>query len=195
LTADLSIVPELRSLIHPASLLCSFFLVLAGHSAVAGDVWVLVDTRAATLTVMERDREKLIFEDIAIGRYGKTYYKMQGDNKTPLGHFTITWMKPNTRYHRFLGLNYPDLDAASRALQEGRIEEEQWQAIRRAAAAGKTPPQDTPLGGYLGIHGLGAGDLEVHRQYNWTNGCIALTNEQIDRLAEWVKIGTPVEIR
>ena len=161
----------------------------------AGDVWILVDTRASTLSVMEGDREQLVFEDIAIGRYGKTYFKHRGDNKTPLGRFTITWTKPDTRYHRFLGLSYPDLESASRALQEGRIEEEQWQAIRRAEAAGKTPPQDTPLGGYIGIHGVGAGDPEVHRQYNWTNGCIALTNEQIDRLAKWARIGTPVEIR
>jgi murein L,D-transpeptidase YafK len=186
---------EPRILPFPAALFCGCFLLLAGSSVLAGDVWILVDTRASTLSVMEGDREKLVFEDIAIGRYGKTYFKRRGDNKTPLGRFAITWMKPNTRYHRFLGLSYPDLDAASRALQDGRIEEEQWQAIRRAAAARKTPPQDTPLGGYIGIHGVGAGDPEVHRQYNWTNGCIALTNEQIDRLAKWAKIGTPVEIR
>jgi murein L,D-transpeptidase YafK len=188
-------MPEPRTVPFPAALFFGCFLLLAGYSAMAGDIWILVDTRTSTLSVMEGDRVKVVFEDIAIGRYGKTYFKRRGDNKTPLGRFTITWTKPNTRYHRFLGLDYPDLDAASRALQDGRIEEEQWQAIRRAAAAGQTPPQDTPLGGYIGIHGLGAGDPEVHRQYNWTNGCVALTNEQIDRLVKWVKIGTPVEIR
>jgi lipoprotein-anchoring transpeptidase ErfK/SrfK len=61
--------------------------------------------------------------------------------------------------------------------------------------AGKTPPQHTPLGGYIGIHGVGSGDPEVHRAYNWTNGCVALTNAQIDILAEWARAGTPVEIR
>jgi murein L,D-transpeptidase YafK len=188
-------MPEPRPFTQIAGLFCSFYLLLAVHAVMAGDIRILVDTRAATLTVMEGDTEKLVFEDIAIGRYGKTYFKNRGDNKTPLGRFTITWIKPNTRYHRFLGISYPDLDAASRALQEGRIEEGQWQAIRRATAAGKTPPQDTPLGGYIGIHGLGAGDPEVHREYNWTNGCIALTNEQIDRLAKWARIGTPVEIK
>jgi murein L,D-transpeptidase YafK len=188
-------MPEPRTVPFPAALFCGCFLLLAGYSAMAGDIWILVDTGTSTLSVMEGDRVKVVFEDIAIGRYGKTYFKHRGDNKTPLGRFTISWRKTNTRYHRFLGLDYPDLDAASRALQDGRIGEEQWQAIRRAAAAGKTPPQDTPLGGYIGIHGLGAGDPEVHRQYNWTNGCVALTNEQIDRLVKWVKIGTPVEIR
>jgi len=94
-----------------------------------------------------------------------------------------------------LGLTYPDQPTADRALQDGRISEAQWQDIRRAHEAGKTPSQHTPLGGYIGIHGLGRGDMDVHQQYNWTNGCVALTNKQIDQLLKWVRIGTPVEIR
>ena len=47
----------------------------------------------------------------------------------------------------------------------------------------------------IGIHGIGDGDRGVHRDFNWTNGCVALTNEEIDELLRWVKIGTPVEIR
>ena len=78
---------------------------------------------------------------------------------------------------------------------DGDITEAQWQAIRRASAANRRPPQDTALGGYIGIHGTGDGDLRIHSEYNWTNGCIALTNEQIDRLLDWVRVGTPVEIR
>jgi murein L,D-transpeptidase YafK len=112
-----------------------------------------------------------------------------------LGKFRIGWTNKNTRYHRFLGLTYPDLPAADRALVDGRIDEPQWQAIRRASEAGKVPSQHTPLGGMIGIHGIGDGDLTVHRDFNWTNGCVALTNEEIDELLQWVKIGTPVEIR
>ena len=47
----------------------------------------------------------------------------------------------------------------------------------------------------IGIHGIGNGDIEVHKEYNWTNGCVALTNEEIDELVKWINIGTPVEIR
>jgi hypothetical protein len=94
-----------------------------------------------------------------------------------------------------MGLDYPNPDAARRALRQGDIDRDQWQRIRQAFHTGETPPQNTPLGGFIGIHGVGAGDLEIHGQYNWTNGCIAVTNEQIDELAEWVTIGTPVEIR
>ena len=45
------------------------------------------------------------------------------------------------RYHRFLGLTYPDLPTADRALVDGRIDESQWQAIRRASRAGRVPSQ------------------------------------------------------
>lgn len=179
-----------------AGLIWTLVLLLGGHPvSAASNTWILVDTDDSTLTVMKGDRKWQVFEDVAFGRYGKTYFKKRGDNKTPLGRFTITWLNPDTRYHRFMGLSYPDIDSASRALEDGRIGEQQWQAIRRASEARKTPPQHTPLGGLIGIHGVGKGDSKIHRQYNWTNGCIALTNEQIDQLAKWAKIGTTVEIR
>jgi murein L,D-transpeptidase YafK len=170
-------------------------LPLSGHGAAAKGVWLRVDTQAATLTVMKGDKPLEIFSNIAIGRYGKTYFKKKGDHRTPLGRFTIAWIPAKSQYHRFLGLNYPDLERADRALVDKEITEAQWQAIRRATQANKRPPQDTPLGGFIGIHGTGEGDLKIHGQYNWTSGCIALTNEQIDRLMNWVRVGTPVEIR
>jgi lipoprotein-anchoring transpeptidase ErfK/SrfK len=57
------------------------------------------------------------------------------------------------------------------------------------------PPQHTPLGGYIGIHGIGNGDTQIHETVNWTNGCVALTNQQIDDLETWVYIGMRVAIR
>ena len=168
---------------------------LSGHGAAVNGIWLRVDTQKATLSVMKGDKPQEVFRNIAIGRYGKTYYKKKGDHKTPLGRFIIAWIPVKSRYHRFLGLNYPDLDRADRALVDGEITEAQWQTIRRASEAKLRPPQDTSLGGFIGIHGTGAGDPEIHGHYNWTSGCIALTNDQIDRLANWVRIGTPVEIR
>ena len=55
---------------------------------------------------------------------------------------------------------------------------------------GVDPP--TTLGGLIGIHGIGKGDPRVHRDFNWTFGCVALTNEQIDQLRPWVRLGTRV---
>lgn len=176
--------------------LCGLLLLLAAVSHVeAGNTRILVDTGAETLTVMRGNTVIKTFADIAIGRYGKTYFKQQGDNKTPLGKYRVGWINRDSRYYIFLGLTYPDQPAADRALQDGRISEAHWQDIRRALEAGKAPPQNTPLGGYIGIHGLGQGDMAVHQQYNWTNGCVALTNGQLDQLLQWARIGTPVEIR
>jgi len=183
------------SLVSACILAGLLVLLPAVFEVTAAGVRIFIDTDKRTLQVLEGDRVVATFNEIAIGRYGKTYFKTRGDNKTPLGNFRIGWIGKESRYHRFLGLTYPDMEAADRALVDGRIEEAQWQEIRRAVQAGKTPPQQTPLGGNIGIHGVGSGDLEVHREYNWTNGCVALTNEQIDILVQWAKIGTPVEIR
>ena len=197
----LSILTPLLAILKRLLLVCLLLLVpvaaplRADDIQVFDDIRVFIDTQSDSLKVMQGDRVIRSYENIAIGRYGKTYFKTRGDNKTPLGLFRIGWMNKSTRYHRFLGLTYPDLPAADRALVDGRIDEPQWQAIRRASVAGKVPSQRTPLGGQIGIHGIGSGDRQVHREFNWTNGCIAITNEEIDELLQWVKIGTPVEIR
>ncbi len=169
-------------------------LLFAGEVCAAG-THIIVDTLAGTLTVVDEERVLGTFRDISIGRYGVTMDKRRGDNKTPLGRFTVGWITENTRYHRFIGLNYPDLESASRAFYLGYITKQQWLAIRHASKQGTRPPQNTPLGGLIGIHGIGEGELGVHREYNWTNGCVALTNEEIDQLLEWVEVGTVVEIR
>lgn len=76
-----------------------------------------------------------------------------------------------------------------------KISYETWYQILDAKILGKTPPQNTQLGGHIGIHGIGQGNPAIHNNYNWTNGCIALTNKQIDQLSQWVKTGTVVNIR
>jgi murein L,D-transpeptidase YafK len=174
--------------------ICIVLLLLGAWPVAADDVRVRVDTQQQRLTVLQGDRTVMTIEDIAIGRYGTTPDKRRGDNMTPLGHFRVGWITDETRFHLFMGLDFPTSAMAERAYREGAITKTQWQAIRRAAHARAVPPQNTPLGGYLGIHGLGKGDPDMHASYNWTNGCVAVTNEQIERLAEWVHIGTPVDI-
>jgi len=179
---------------HVLRWLTLMVLLLAGDVVAAG-YQVRVDTNAGTLTIMQGDAVIRVFDNVAIGRYGVTDIKQRGDNMTPLGHFTVGWITDKTRYHRFIGLNYPDLETASIAFFKGMISKKEWLDIRRATKAGRRPPQNTALGGMIGIHGLGDADIEIHRAYNWTNGCVALTNEEIDELLEWVSVGTPVEIR
>jgi len=179
----------------PAIRMLILTVLLAAGGAVAAEVHVVVDTSAGTLAVMQGEQVVRVFEDIAIGRYGATDNRQRGDNMTPLGYFTIGWITSQSRYHRFLGLNYPDLETASRAFFKGLITKKEWLEIRSASKAGRRPPQNTRLGGMIGIHGVGEGDVEFHKDYNWTNGCVALTNAEIDQLLKWVKVGTRVEIR
>ena len=167
------------------------------HNSARADnnVWIDVDTTEHTLSVMQGNNVQAVFKNVAIGRFGTTWSKMTKDDKTPLGRFKIGWVNEKSRYYRFFGLNYPNFDTAKRALEENRIDEDTWLSILEAKSMGKTPPQNTPLGGHIGIHGIGRGDQEIHHQYNWTNGCIALTNEQIDQLGKWIRPGVWVNIR
>jgi hypothetical protein len=56
------------------------------------------------------------------------------------------------------------------------------------------PPQNTPLGGFLGIHGIGRGDIRIHRAFHWTQGCVAVTNEEMNALAHWIREDTRIVI-
>lgn len=158
-------------------------------------IWIDVDTTEQILRVMKGDAVQEVFKNVAIGRYGATWSKVTLDDKTPLGKFRIGWINEQSRYHRFFGLDYPNRDTAERAFSEKRIDVDTWYSILAAESRGRTPPQNTILGGYIGIHGIGRGDKDIHQNYNWTNGCIALTNEQIDQLGRWLKPGIVVNIR
>ncbi len=180
--------------------LLAWFLLYLGSSGIAGAEegelpWVLVDTDKLTLSIMRGESPELVMEDIAIGRFGTTRAKHRGDNRTPLGEFRIAWIKWDSRFHRFIGLDYPNLEHGRRGFEAGRISAKQWRAIQKAQADRDLPPQNTPLGGQIGLHGIGEGDLQTHRDFNWTHGCVALTNEQIDRLLQRVGLGTRVVIR
>ncbi len=185
----------MRSLSLTRRIMGLFLLTVLPYNSYANEIWIDINTTEYTLTVMEGDKIQYIFENIAIGRFGTTWYKKTRDDKTPLGDFQIGWINTNSRYHLFFGLNYPDRETAKRAMEENTITRETWLSILAATNREETPPQQTELGGYIGIHGIGHGDPEVHNQFNWTNGCIALTNAQIDLLSRWITPGIMVKIR
>jgi len=98
-----------------------------------------------------------------------------GDNRTPEGLFRIEARNPGSRYHRALKISYPD--AAHRA---------------RARSLGVSP------GGDIMIHGLPARQAWVgaaHRDFDWTEGCIAVTNNEIEEIWSVVPVGTPILIK
>ena len=157
--------------------------------------WVLIDTQARRLTVMGAHGPLAVFPHIAIGSAGAGRKRHSGDNITPLGRFRVGWINTHSRFDIFFGLDYPDAQYARLGLHDGRIDRHAFRRIQAALDAGRRPPQDTALGGYIGIHGIGVGSRWVQANFDWTDGCIALSNRQIRELAHWVKPGTPVVIQ
>lgn len=158
------------------------------------ETWVRVDTGTATLSVLRGKHVIARFGDISIGRGGVSRRRLVGDQSTPLGEFRVAKIRERSQFHRFFIIDYPNEARASLALRRGEIDEPTFKAIRVAVRAGRLPPQGTSLGGNIGIHGLGAADPRLHEAFNWTRGCIALTNEQVDRLTRWIHVGTRVVI-
>lgn len=141
------------------------------------------DSEIAKLVVRKADREMDAYD--AQGRLLKTYpvalgfnpvghKQFEGDGKTPEGRYTINDRNPNSGYHKNLGVSYPN--EADKAY---------------AAAQGKSP------GGLIKIHGIknGWGSIgKKHLQRDWTDGCIAVTDEEIDELYRSVKHNAEIEI-
>ena len=135
---------------------------------------------------------------ISIGRGGGGTKRQRGDNKTPIGSYRILDFKSNSRFHFFMLINYPNTVDAWHGYIDNRIDAREFKQIIIANRNNEVPPQDTLLGGYIGLHGIGEmndNKLSIHQRENWTEGCIALTNEEISELRNYVSIGTPILIK
>jgi murein L,D-transpeptidase YafK len=135
------------------------------------------------------------YENISIGRGGASTHKRVRDGATPIGHYHVTEITRNSNFHVFIRLDYPNAEDAQRAYDEGRLDKRSYQRIVRAFRNGQPPPQNTSLGGAIGIHGLGKADPDIHGDFNWTRGCVAMTNEQVDDLVSRIRVGMTVIIR
>lgn len=109
------------------------------------------------------------------------------DGRTPEGLFRIATRNPNGTYGRFLGISYPDVAAARRGVAEGYLSPGEADQIYEAHRTGVCPPWTTALGGGLGLHGGGRGT-------DWTAGCIALKDADMEELFTVLRVGDPVEI-
>jgi murein L,D-transpeptidase YafK len=135
---------------------------------------IVVEKSLHSLT-MYRDGKVVRVFLVALGGSPKGDKLRAGDNKTPEGLYYIDARQPNSKYHLALHISYPN--ATNR---------------QRAQAAG------IDAGGDIMIHGLpnGMGAAGAwHRMKDWTNGCIALTDEEIEEIWSVVPIGTPIQIK
>jgi len=185
---------KLRDLSLIVFLLCT----ILGRADAAGDIpegtWLRVNTDRQDLLLMKADEIVRRYDNISIGRGGASDSRRLRDGATPLGRYHVTEITRETDFHVFIRLDYPSLADTRQAYKAGRIDMATYERFRRAAIDGRPPPQDTILGGNIGIHGIGAGDPDIHENFNWTRGCVALTNEQLDDLLPSVHPGMTVVI-
>lgn len=159
------------------------------------ELWLMIDDQASSLSVFRGEALLEYFAPISLGRAGAKTQRITGDNVTPLGEFRINRFNYESRWHIFLGIDYPTPAHARMALEKGIYSQRDYEAYFDYYRRYGHPPQNTALGGAIGIHGIGSGDPDIHGRYHWTQGCVAVTNEQIERVAELVDVGTRVVIR
>jgi murein L,D-transpeptidase YafK len=135
---------------------------------------VLVEKAARRLTLL-RNGSALKTYRVALGRAPVKAKEYEGDQRTPEGIYTIDFHKPDSDYHLALHVSYPE-----------------QHDVDRAAAQGLSAGSD------IMIHGLpnGRGWIgRFHRREDWTAGCMAVADFEIEEIYRAVPDGTPIELR
>ena len=158
-------------------------------------VWLHIDLRSRQLDVVRGQEVIETIPHFSIGVNGADNLRVRGSAITPTGQFRIERINPYSQFHTFLGINYPNPTVAKQALDQGLISEEEAQRIRRYYDRHRLSYPNTTLGGHIGIHGLGQRDPFLHQRTDWTEGCVAVENEQIRSLSRLVGVDTPVLIQ
>lgn len=141
------------------------------------------------------ERGAVVEMTAALGRRPLGPKTRAGDFRTPEGTYRVAAPPAESPFHLFILIDYPSPADARVAFEEGLISAEELEAIVAARERGELPPQDTALGGGIGIHGEGARWQGWVARLDWTNGCVALTDTEVDFVAARALPGTPVVIR
>ncbi len=136
---------------------------------------------ADKVVVLKRERKLLLIKGnevlktyaVSLGGNPVGLKIREGDRRTPEGNYVLDWHNAYSQYHKSIHISYPNAKDVARARRLG---------VR--------------TGGDLFIHGL-PNDFEGPDQQlgDWTNGCIAVTNAEIDEIWRVVADGTPIEIK
>lgn len=108
---------------------------------------------------------------VALGPVPWGHKEQEGDERTPEGRYVLDYKNEDSRFYKSIRVSYPNL--------RDRL---------RAEELGVSP------GGNIMIHGQPEGAKEDAQLFNWTNGCIAVSNEHMDEIWQLVTVGTPIEI-
>jgi murein L,D-transpeptidase YafK len=135
---------------------------------------VIVSKDQRRLLLLHGDKMLKVYT-VALGREPQGHKTRKGDGRTPEGTYRLDSRNPRSRFHLALHISYPNESDRARAI-----------------AAGASP------GGDIMIHGLpnGLGWIgKLHRFVDWTDGCIAVTNREMEEIWRAVDDRTPIEIR
>jgi murein L,D-transpeptidase YafK len=135
---------------------------------------IVVEKSARRLSIFANGKELKTYR-VALGRNSIGPKREEGDMKTPEGIYKIDGRNPQSSFHLALHISYPSDEDNARAAERG-----------------------LPAGFDIMIHGIqnGRGWIGAfHRRHDWTAGCIALTDEEIEELWRVTPDGTTVEIR
>jgi murein L,D-transpeptidase YafK len=164
----------LGSLLAAAAVLASADPQPVAGPIVGGVDRIVVDKSERRMVLLHEGRTVRRYK-VALGRGGAGPKTREGDGKVPEGAYRIIGRNPRSAYHLSLRIDYPT------------------PAQKRAAAAAGVDP-----GGDIMIHGIGNGLGAIgrtHRLLDWTQGCIAVTDAEIEEIWQLVPDGTPIDIR
>lgn len=153
---------------------CSLLLCCAFVSGAQASVdLVKVDKSKRRMYLMTEDVVVKEYR-IALGANPKGHKQEEGDKRTPEGNYTLDYIINDSAFYRSVHVSYPDpIDTL--------------EARRRGVYPG----------GNIKIHGLKNGETQESsfiQSFDWTNGCIAITNEEMDEFIQMVPMGTPITI-
>jgi murein L,D-transpeptidase YafK len=150
------------------------FGILAGDGSITRVDQILVLKSERTLSLLSQGKVVRTYQ-VALGGSPVGAKEQQGDHKTPEGHYVLDRRNAKSRFYKSIHISYPNNQDRQRAVRHG---------VRP--------------GGDIMIHGLpnGFGWLRAsHRARDWTDGCIAVTDAEMDEIWDSVRDGTPIEIR
>jgi murein L,D-transpeptidase YafK len=152
----------------------ALLLCLAASSGGQKADFVLVVKSASRLYLI-REGETFASFRVSFGTNPKGHKQQQGDGRTPEGRYVLDYKNPGSRYHRSIHISYPNAKDRQSARKRG-----------------------VDPGGDIMIHGQRNGWewlSPIAQLFDWTNGCIALSNRDMDYVWEAVEAGTPIEIK
>ena len=148
-------------------------LIFLTSSVYAGVDLVKVDKSENIMYLL--DNNKVIKEyHVVFGENPKGHKEQEGDKKTPEGSYILDYKKDNSSFYRAMHISYPNKQDIENATSKG-----------------------VSAGGFIMVHGQRnwfSWLSPITQRFNWTNGCIALTNSEMDEFMDLVKTGTKIYI-